>query len=242
MVWKRTASLARLCLAGLLAALSAWLVTTAARPGTQQTPAVRPSTSRPLPPGHWSHGRQSRITLCSPVPAATRGTARSASGAISWAKTGRITSGTPAITTTAATTMSLGHATSPDGLHWTRDPANPIFTGRGSRMCASSARTARTSCSPRGRRHRAPAHLARRSRLGRPRVARHPHDHRHTDQPRALRHADGLVRERHVVSFLRTGRPGCLAGNLEGPPVWTNVQDDPVLAMGPEPYDKTPWP
>ena len=26
-----------------------------------------------------------------------------------------------------AKTMSLGHATSPDGLRWTRDPANPIF-------------------------------------------------------------------------------------------------------------------
>ena len=25
-------------------------------------------------------------------------------------------------------TMSLGHATSPDGTHWTRDPHNPIFT------------------------------------------------------------------------------------------------------------------
>src|SRR5947209_8117674 len=26
-------------------------------------------------------------------------------------------------------TMSLGHATSHDGIHWNRDPANPIFTG-----------------------------------------------------------------------------------------------------------------
>src|SRR5262245_51001713 len=26
-------------------------------------------------------------------------------------------------------TMSLGHATSRDGIRWTRDPANPIFTG-----------------------------------------------------------------------------------------------------------------
>jgi hypothetical protein len=26
-------------------------------------------------------------------------------------------------------TMSLGHATSADGIHWTRDPANPVFQG-----------------------------------------------------------------------------------------------------------------
>src|SRR5262249_21514660 len=26
-------------------------------------------------------------------------------------------------------TMSLGHATSRDGIHWARDPANPVFTG-----------------------------------------------------------------------------------------------------------------
>ena len=25
-------------------------------------------------------------------------------------------------------TMSLGHATSHDGIHWTRDPGNPVFT------------------------------------------------------------------------------------------------------------------
>jgi predicted GH43/DUF377 family glycosyl hydrolase len=29
---------------------------------------------------------------------------------------------------------SIGHATSPDGIHWTKDPANPVLTAQGDRL------------------------------------------------------------------------------------------------------------
>ena len=49
-------------------------------------------------------------------------------------------------------TMSLGHATSPDGIHWTRDPHNPIFTGSWVEdMCVVQPGRHASRCSPRGR-------------------------------------------------------------------------------------------
>ncbi len=55
-------------------------------------------------------------------------------------------------------TMSLGHATSRDGVHWTRDPRNPIFTGSWVEdMCVvERAGMPLFSARPRGKRHRSP--------------------------------------------------------------------------------------
>ena len=114
-------------------------------------------------------------------------------------------------------TMSLGHATSPDGIRWTRDPATRFSRSPGSRTCASCQRRHVFHVRRGEERHRPPLDLARRPQVDRPRIARHPQDRRHADQPRAIRHPDRLVRERNVVSLLRARRPGRLVGRLEGP-------------------------
>ncbi len=48
-------------------------------------------------------------------------------------------------------TMSLGHATSRDGLHWERDPGNPIFSGSWVEDMCVVHRDGTYSCSPRAR-------------------------------------------------------------------------------------------
>jgi len=115
------------------------------------------------------------------------------------------------VQTTTARRQVPGHATSPDGLRWTRDRANPLFTESWVEMSASSAATAGTSCSPREGRRRAPDDLARRPALDRPRPARRPPGRRHPDHPPAPTARLPPGRGRHLVPFLRalpTGASG----------------------------------
>ena len=113
-------------------------------------PSVARTTAKPFLAG-WSSGRRSRPTRCSRGRGTMPGTARSASAAISWWKTGRITSGTPAITRTAPGRCPSATQPRPTACAGPATRRTRSFTSRGSKMSASSARTAGSSCSPRGR-------------------------------------------------------------------------------------------
>jgi sucrose-6-phosphate hydrolase SacC (GH32 family) len=138
-----------------------------------------------------------------------------------------------------AKTMSLGHATSKDGVHWTRDPANPIHDsswvedvcvvrdGDGYVMFAEGeGDIAHLLTSPDG------LHWTERG-------------------PLDIRKADGSpispgprgtpavwVEGGTWYLFYERGDLGVWLATSKDRKAWTNVQDDPVLKMGPEPYDK----
>ena len=138
-------------------------------------------------------------------------------------------------------TMSLGHATSRDGIHWTRDPANPIFTDSWVEdMCVVTPRRHLLHVRRGQERHRASLDLHRRPQMDRSRVARHPQDRWHADQPRTIRHARPPgSRTEPGISFTSAATRVFGWRPRKTCKVWTNVKDDPVIAMGPEPYDKT---
>jgi hypothetical protein len=132
----------------------------------------------------------------------------------------------------------LGHATSPDGIHWTRDPANPIHReGWVEDMCIV--------------RHDGGYIMFAE---GRDDIA-----HRLTSRdlvhwtergPLDIRATDGkpispgprgtpvvLIEQGRWLLLYERGDLGVwLAASPDGE-VWTNVQDDPVLPMGPDRYD-----
>jgi hypothetical protein len=135
--------------------------------------------------------------------------------------------------------MSLGHATSTDGVHWSRDPANPIFTGSWTEdMCVLK---------------RDGAYLM---------VAEGKDDIAHqltsadrihwTDLgPLDIRKRDGSrippgpygtptiwFEDGAFYLFYERGDAGVWLATSKDRKVWTNVQDEPVLAKGPEAYDK----
>ena len=136
-------------------------------------------------------------------------------------------------------TMSLGHATSRDGVHWSRDAANPIFTGSWTEdMCVL---------------RRGGTYLM---------VAEGKDDIAHqltsTDRihwtdlgPLDIRKRDGTkippgpygtptiwFEDGTFSLFYERGDAGVWLATSKDRKVWTNVQDEPVLAMGPETYDK----
>ncbi len=134
----------------------------------------------------------------------------------------------------------LGHATSPDGVRWTRDAANPIHSkdwvedmcvvkqGNMYYMFAEGKNDV--------------AHLLTST------------DRIHWEErgPLDVRKADGSpippgpygtptvwVEGDVWHLFYERGDQGVWLATSKDRKVWTNVNDDPVLAMGPEPYDKT---
>jgi beta-1,2-mannobiose phosphorylase / 1,2-beta-oligomannan phosphorylase len=135
--------------------------------------------------------------------------------------------------------MSLGHATSTDGLKWTRDPANPIFNGSWTEdMCVlkhdgaylmfaegkndiahqltSTDRVHWTDLGPLDIRKRDGSKISAGS-YGTP----------------TIWYEDGTF-----YLFYERGDLGVWLATSKDRKVWTNVQDDPVLGMGPEAYDK----
>jgi len=136
-------------------------------------------------------------------------------------------------------TKLLGYATSPDGLKWTRHPGNPIFDkswvedmhvlkhGDTYYMVAEG-------------RHDIAHMMTSTDRV-------HWQDHGKLD----VRYTNGKPLNPgpygtptlwiegptwHV--FYERGDRGIWLANSTDREVWTNVQDDPVIAMGPEPYDR----
>ncbi|WP_169980939.1 glycoside hydrolase family protein [Tautonia rosea] len=137
-------------------------------------------------------------------------------------------------------TRYLGHATSPDGIVWTRDPRNPLYTDHWVEdMCVLRQ-----------------GDLYYMFAEGKDDVAH------------LLTSSDGIVWERqgpldvHLTNgqpippgpygtptvlvkdgvwhlFYERGDRGVWLATSTDLRVWTNVQDEPVIALGPEPYDQT---
>ncbi len=136
-------------------------------------------------------------------------------------------------------TMSLGHATSRDGIHWDRDPANPIFTGSWVEDMCVVKQDGRYSMFAEGKDDI--AHLLTSA-----------DGHKWTESgPLDVRKADGSpispgpygtpaawYEDGTWYLFYERGDQGVWLATSKDQKVWTNVRDDPVLAMGPEPYDK----
>jgi beta-1,2-mannobiose phosphorylase / 1,2-beta-oligomannan phosphorylase len=136
-------------------------------------------------------------------------------------------------------TKFLGHATSPDGIHWTRDPANPIFTRSWVEDVNLVHRDGVYHLFAEGKDDIA-HQLASRDGL-------HWSDDERLDirlangQPLGpgaygtptVWHEDGTW-----YLFYERGDQGVWLATSKDRHVWTNVRDTPVLARGPEPYDR----
>lgn len=136
-------------------------------------------------------------------------------------------------------TRFLGHATSADGRRWTRDPANPVFTGswtedvmlwpRDGRLlmvAEGKGDIAHQLTSPDG------VHWNDLGTLDVRKVDGSPIPPGPYGTP-TLWFEDGTW-----YLFYERGDAGVWLATSKDRKVWTNVQDTPVLAMGPEPYDR----
>jgi hypothetical protein len=132
----------------------------------------------------------------------------------------------------------LGYATSPDGIKWTRDPANPVFATRwtedvfvlhrdGGYLMLAEGRgdVAHMLTSADGRRWRDRGDLDIRARSGEP-LSPGPFG------TPTLWVEDGTW----SLFYERDDKGIWLATSTDGE-VFTNVSDDPVIALGPDPYD-----
>ena len=134
--------------------------------------------------------------------------------------------------------MSLGHATSRDGTHWTRDPHNPIFTGSwvedmcvvkqdGTYQMLAEGKNdiAHRLSSPDG------VHWTEHGSL----------DIRKTDgtpiKPGPYGTPTGWYENGTWYLFYERGDLGVWLATSRDLKTWTNVKDDPVLACGPDAYD-----
>lgn len=133
----------------------------------------------------------------------------------------------------------LGHATSPDGLNWTRDPRNPIHDeGWVEDMCVlerdgtyymfaegeGDIAHLLTSTDLIDWTERGPLDIRRKG--GEP----------ISPGPRGTPFV--LVRDGTWFLLYERGDQGVWLASSKDGTVWINVQDDPVLDMGPEPYDR----
>jgi hypothetical protein len=135
--------------------------------------------------------------------------------------------------------MFLGHATSPDGLRWTRDPANPVFTGSWTEDVYVLKRDGQYVMVAEGKDDIAHQLTA-------------PDPVHWTDLGSLdVRNADGTpispgpygtptvwYEDGTWYLFYERGDMGVWLATSKDRRVWTNVQDTPVLALGPEPYDQ----
>ncbi|QEH34809.1 hypothetical protein OJF2_33530 [Aquisphaera giovannonii] len=136
-------------------------------------------------------------------------------------------------------TMSLGHATSRDGLSWTRDPANPVFSGSwtedvcvvrhdgGYQMFAEGkGDVAHRLSSPDGIKW----------------TDHGPLDIRKVDgtpiPPGPYGTPTGWFEDGTWFLLYERGDAGVWLATSADLKTWTNRKDDPVLACGPEPYDR----
>lgn len=135
--------------------------------------------------------------------------------------------------------MLLGHATSPDGVHWSRDPQNPLVKDswvedvcvvhhddRFFMFAEGKNDIAHMLTSPDGVQWTDLGRLDIRTTQGEP-IRPGPYG-----TPTAW-FENGVW---HL--FYERGDQGIWLAKSTDLKVWTNVQEDPVLAMGPEPYDR----
>jgi sucrose-6-phosphate hydrolase SacC (GH32 family) len=137
-------------------------------------------------------------------------------------------------------TMSLGHATSRDGIHWERDPANPIFAESWVEdMCVVL--------------HDGTYFMFAEGKDDIAHLLTSTDGHKWTDLGSLdIRKTDGkkidpgpygtptawLEKETWYLFYERLDQGIWLAKSTDLK-VWINVKDDPVIAMGPEPFDQT---
>ena len=136
-------------------------------------------------------------------------------------------------------TMSLGHATSHDGIHWTRDPANPIFSSSWVEDVCVIKQDATYYLFAEGKNDI--AHLLTSS-----------DGIKWTDQGSLdVRKTDGApipagpygtptawFENGTWYLYYERGDQGVWLATSKDRKVWTNVRDDPVIAIGPDPYDR----
>jgi sucrose-6-phosphate hydrolase SacC (GH32 family) len=133
----------------------------------------------------------------------------------------------------------LGHATSPDGVQWTRDPANPLVRDSWVEdMCVVKQGNTYAMFAE-GKDDI--AHLL----TSTDRVhwtERGPLDVRNADgtpiRPGPYGTPTAWVEGGTWYLFYERGDQGVWLATSKDRKVWTNLQDTPVLAMGPEPYDR----
>ena len=133
----------------------------------------------------------------------------------------------------------LGHATSPDGLHWSRDQSNPIFKGSWTEDVFVLKNDGRYLMFAEGQNDVA-------HQLASP-------DGLHWGDSGAIdiRHRDGapiepgpygtptVWFEKGIWSlFYERGDQGVWLATSHDRVIWTNVSDTPVLAKGPDAYDR----
>lgn len=134
----------------------------------------------------------------------------------------------------------LGHATSRDGVHWDRDPANPVHAtswvedvcmvkldGVDYLFAEGKNDLAHLLTSPDGR------HWVDRGTLDVRRVDGRP------IPPGPFGTPTGYHEAGTWYLFYERGDRGVWLATSKDRAVWTNVSDEPVLKMGPEPYDAT---
>lgn len=137
-------------------------------------------------------------------------------------------------------TKFLGHARSEDGLHWTRDPRNPIFDktwvedmcvfrfeGTYYMFAEGKNDIAHLLTSTDGLQWTEQGPLDIRLKNGEP----------ISSGPRGT--PTVWVEEGTWYLFYERGDQGVWLATSNDREVWTNVQDDPVIGLGPEPYDRT---
>jgi len=137
-------------------------------------------------------------------------------------------------------TMSLGHATSRDGVQWQRDPGNPIFTGSWVEDMCVVPRDGTYWMFAEGKNDI--AHLLTSS-DGRKWSDLGSLDIRKTDgtkiDPGPYGTPTAWFENETWYLFYERGDRGIWLATSKDLKVWTNVKDDPVIAMGPGPYDQT---
>jgi sucrose-6-phosphate hydrolase SacC (GH32 family) len=137
-------------------------------------------------------------------------------------------------------TMSLGYATSRDGVHWVRDPDNPIFTGSWVEDMCVVKREGAYFMFAEGKHDI--AHLLT-SADGRKWTDRGSLDIKKTDGTRIGPGPYGTptawFENGTWYLFYERGDQGIWLATSKDLKTWTNIKDDPVIAMGPEHYDKT---
>jgi sucrose-6-phosphate hydrolase SacC (GH32 family) len=138
------------------------------------------------------------------------------------------------------TTMSLGHATSKDGVHWTRDQANPIFSESWVEDMCVVRHDGTFFMFAEGKNDI--AHLLTSS-DGLKWADQGSLDIRKTDgtpiSPGPYGTPAAWFENGVWYLFYERGDQGVWLATSKDLKVWTNSKDDPVIARGPEPYDQT---
>ncbi len=133
----------------------------------------------------------------------------------------------------------LGHATSPDGLHWTRDPANPIFNRSWTEDVYVLKRDGQFLMFAEGKNDIAhqltspdPVHWTDLGTLDVRKVDGTPIPPGPYGTPTAW------FENGTYYLFYERGDRGVWLATSTDRKVWTNVQDEPVLGLGPDAYDR----